>query len=753
MQILFDSSTKVFHLFNDKISYVIKLFHENYVGHLYFGKRLSSFNSDLAFMETEREGAPQPDGHENPRLFSLDTLPQEYGVYGSGDYRIPAVQVRLGNGTSVLDFRYVEHSIQNGKVELDNLPSSYVENENDAMTLCLTLREVAGDLELKLYYTIFKDLPIITRHSVLTNIGSTDIFVNKLASICLDLLECNYERIHLYGAHAKERQIERLPLSHGIDTIASSRGATSHQHQNFLALVRPDTTEFNGEAIAATLVWSGNFSASTEVSSFENLRLVMGINEFDFNYCLEPNKSFTSPEGVLLYTDRGLNDMSHNLHKFVQQHIVRGAWQNKLRPVLVNSWEAAYFNFNEETILRFAKDAAKLGAELIVLDDGWFGKRDNDTSSLGDWTTIYKKKLPNGLKGLADKVHDLGVKFGVWIEPEMVSPDSELFRAHPDWILHVPGHKFSQQRNQYVLDLSRQDVRDYIVNAICTTLGSADIDYVKWDMNRNLTEIGSALASAKEQGQIAFRYVIGAYDLAKRITAAFPNVLFESCAGGGRRFDLGMLCYMPQVWTSDNTDAVSRQGIQYGTSLVFPPITMGAHVSAVPNHQVGRTTPLLCRFICAMSGNFGYEMDLGKLSDEDQNSVKEQIALYKKYRETIQKGQFTRLMSPFEGTKNETAWQFIGHNGTEIIAMYFKNQAQPAPHLRRLYLKDLDPNASYVVEEHLTTKTASFNPYYVERVLKGKTLSGSELMYAGITMDRIDADYAAILLVLRKVNA
>lgn len=749
MNIIFDQEQQVFHLYNNKISYIMKLFHDGYLSHLYYGSKLDQINSNVCVYFTEREGAPQPDGLQDARLFSLDTLLQEYPSYGCGDFRIPAIEARLANGTSALDFRYKSHQIIKGKEALDNLPSSHVDNDK-ALTLAIRMQEVAGELELTLYYTIIEDESLILRHSVIKNIGNAPVRLGQLASFCLDFYDCDFERIHLHGAHANERNIQRSKLNVGIDVISSARGASSHQHNPFVALVRPDCTEHNGEVYAASLVWSGNFSAQVEVSSFENTRLVMGINSFDFEYKLDVNESFTSPEAVLVYSNQGLNDMSNTFHHFVREHILPKKWAKTLRPVLVNSWEAAYFNFTQESIVRFAKDAIKLGAELIVLDDGWFGHRDDDTTSLGDWDILNSKKLPNGIKGLCDEIHSLGAKFGLWVEPEMISPDSNLFRNHPDWALAVPNHKRSQQRNQYVLDLSRKDVRDYIVDVICKVLASADIDYVKWDMNRNLTEIGSVLLDSDRQGEVATRYVLGVYDIMHRITSRFPNILFESCAGGGRRFDLGLLCYMPQVWTSDNTDAVCRQAIQYGTSLVYPPITMGSHVSAVPNHQVGRSTPMLTRFICAMSGNFGYEMDLGKLGEAEQAEVKEHIALYKQLRETIQLGKFIRLISPFENTKNETAWSFVSLDTNTVVLMYFKNTSKPAPNLRRVYLKGLDASAKYKVYKHLATKQVAYNDFLKARNLEGEILSGSELMYAGLTMDRIDADYSSVLVVLHK---
>lgn len=752
MSIIFNEQERSFTLSNGRISYVMQLFLEGYLGHLYFGRALKHFNIKRAFYQTEREGAPNPELHADARTFSLDVLPQEYAIYGSGDYRIPALEATLSNGTTTLDLRYKSHEIFAGKKPLQGLPASFVNADSEADTLEITMQEVGGELEVVLSYTIFNDLDVIARSARIKNIGNGNVYLRKAASLSLDFPSTDFDRVSMYGKHAFERNIERAPLGHGIAIDSSTRGATSHQHQNFLALCEHNADEFHGEVYACGLVWSGNFEAATEVSPYGNTRMVMGINGFDFKWELKPGDSFTTPEALLVFTQDGFNGMSQNFHGFVQKHLVRGEHRDALRPVLVNSWEAAYMDFTDDSIVNFAKDAVKLGAELIVLDDGWFGVRDKDNCSLGDWTILNAKKLPNGLKGLADRIHALGSKFGLWVEPEMVSPDSELFRAHPDWALGVPNHVRSQQRNQYVLDLSRQEVRDYVVDAICKVLGSADIDYVKWDMNRNLTDIGSATLPASQQQEVATRFVLGTYDIMERITKAFPHILFESCAGGGRRFDLGMIYYMPQVWTSDNTDEVCRQRIQYGTSYVFPPITMGCHVSACPNHQVGRSTPMLSRFVCAMSGNFGYEMDLGKLSPEEQEEVKGHIALYKELRPTIQKGKFFRLMSPFEGTKNETSWQFVSQDGSEVIFMYFKNECLPQGNIRKVRLTALDPNATYKVTKHLFTPSLAVNAldYLSNYNLEGDVFGGDELMEFGLNMDKVDRDFAAHLLVFKR---
>lgn len=753
MMINFDARQRTFTLDNGSISYIMGLFEDNYLGHLHFGPSFKHFNAKRAFYQTEREGAPQPWDLAAARTFSLDLLPQEYPAPGCGDYRIPALEAVLPSGQDSLDLRYAGHEIFSGRKELPGLPSIRG-GSDDCQTLEITMREAAGELEVVLSFTIYRDFDVIARHARIRNISESVITLNRAASMSIDLPEADYERISMYGRHGYERQLLRTPVHQGIEIASSVRGATSHQHQNFIALVRPHADELQGEAMAFTLVWSGNHECAVERSPYDNTRVVLGINPQGFAWKLNPQEVFVTPEAVMVYSSSGLNRLSQQFHGIIIEHVMPKTHAKKERPVLVNSWEAAWMNFTEESIVKFAQSAVKLGAELIVLDDGWFGCRDKDNCSLGDWTEVSSRKLPNGLKGLADRIHALGAQFGLWVEPEMVSPNSNLFRAHPEWALGTQGHKRSQQREQCVLDLSRQDVRDYVVDSICKVLSSAPIDYVKWDMNRNLTEVGSAAFPKEQQQEISTRYVLGVYDIMGRITKAFPHILFESCAGGGRRFDLGMLCYMPQVWTSDDTDEVLRQRIQYGTSFYAPPVAMGAHVSDVPNHQVGRITPMLSRFLCAASGNFGYEMDLGKLSEQEQEEVKNHIALYKKLRPTLQFGDFYRLVSPFEGDQSECAWNFVSKDGSEVVMMYFRNLCTPHAPIRKVRLAGLKPDALYEVTEHLLPKSVAFDTidYLATDTLKGEVFSGDELMHFGLSMNKVDADFAAYLLVFKRKN-
>ncbi|MGB3721144.1 MAG: alpha-galactosidase, partial [Hyphomicrobiaceae bacterium] len=536
---------------------------------------------------------------------------------------------------------YDSHRIVPGKPKLPGLPATYVERDDEAETLEITMKDPASGLAVVLSYTVFEKWNAIARSARLINNGSTAIEVQRALSMSVDFAHDRYDLLQLSGAWARERYVHRRPLVPGLQAVESRRGSSSHVQNPFVALLERGADEDHGGVYGVSLVYSGNFTAGVEVDQFHSPRLFIGINPFDFGWRLEPGESFQTPEAVLVFSAEGLGGMSRKYHDLYRSRLCRGTFRDKTRPILVNNWEATYFNFDADKIEAIARAGKELGIELFVLDDGWFGKRDSDNSSLGDWF-VDRRKLPNGLEDLVQRVRNLDMQFGLWFEPEMVSPDSELYRAHPDWCLHIEGRRRTEARQQLILDLSREDVQDYIVKTISGILSSAPITYVKWDMNRNMTEIGSAKLPPERQRETAHRYMLGLYSVLDRITSAFPHVLFESCSGGGGRFDPGMLYYMPQTWTSDNTDAISRLKIQYGTSIVYPVSAMGAHVSAVPNHQVGRVTPLETRGHVALSGNFGYELDLTKFTEEEKEIVKAQIALYKEIRHLVQFGDFYR---------------------------------------------------------------------------------------------------------------
>ena len=745
----FDKATGVFHLHNDKVSYVLQVVRDRYLLHRYWGRPLKKFRDTAPMQSIDRAFSPQPAAYPNERTFSLDVLPQEYPAYGHGDYRLPAYEVRLANGTTVTELFYDHYEVMAGKPKLKGLPAVYAE-ENEAETLHIHLKDSQGKLAVELLYTLLNDSAMLTRSAKISNCGKEALDLTGAASFALDFADHDFDRLSLYGGHAAERSLERVPLMRGVQETGSRRGASSHQQSPFLALARKDAGETRGEVYGFSLIWSGEASFVTEVEQFGTTRVIGGINPFEFKWHLGAGESFQTPEAMLVYSDKGLNGMSQVFHQTVREHIVRGKYQHELRPILVNNWEATYFDFDEEKIDNLAQSAADLGLELLVLDDGWFGKRNDDNSSLGDWF-VNTDKLKQGLKGVSASAHKRGLKFGLWFEPEMISEDSELFRAHPDWILHVPDYKNSYSRHQLVLDLSRPEVCDYIVKSVGDVLSSAEIDYVKWDFNRHLSEAFSAALPAEQQGETKTRFVLGLYDVLERLTAQFPQVLFESCSGGGGRFDAGMLYYMPQTWTSDNTDAICRLAIQSGTSLVFPPITMGAHVSVTPNHQVGRVTSLQTRTLCAFGGDFGYELDITRMSAAEKEQVKKHVALYKKLRPTLQLGKFYRLLTPFSGTKNETAWQFVSEDGKEVVVLYFKTLAEPATPIRKLQLTALDADAEYEVTDYLPAQRTSMD-FGGEKSLdmKGQVFYGDELMYNGLGVEKIDTDFAAYMWVLTK---
>lgn len=747
--ITYNESTGIFHLRSNSVSYVLQLVRGKYLLHRYWGRAIREFGDSRPFQEIDRAFSPQPAAYENERTFSLDVLPQEYPSYGHGDFRLPACEVRLANGTTVTELAYEGYEIRKGKPELSGLPASFAA-EDEAETLIIRLKDTNQALAVELQYSIFADQPVIARSARIINCGKQAFDLLNAASFALDFADHDFERLNLWGGHAAERNLERVPLMRGIQENASRRGASSHQQSPFLALVRPETTETSGDAYGFSLVWSGEFSFKTEVEQFGTTRVTGGINDFEFRWHLEAGESFQTPEALLAYSSGGLNGMSQAFHHIVREHIVRGEHRHALRPILVNNWEATYFDFDEEKMDKLAECAADLGLEMLVLDDGWFGKRNDDNSSLGDWV-VNTQKLKKGLAGVAESAHSRGLKFGLWFEPEMISKDSALYRAHPDWSLQVPDYASSFGRHQLVLDLTRQEVQDYIVDSVSKVLSSAPIDYVKWDFNRHLTEAFSLALPPERQGETKTRFVLGLYRILERLTQGFPQVLFESCSGGGGRFDAGMLYYMPQTWTSDNTDAVCRLSIQSGTSLVFPPVTMGAHVSVVPNHQVGRVTSLQMRTICAMAGDFGYELDITRMSEEEKAQVREHVALYKKLRPTLQYGSFYRLLTPFAGTKNETAWEFVSEDSRQVVLMYFKTLAEPACPIRLLHLAALDADEKYKLVKYLPAQRTSMDfGGEAHLTLEGQSFYGDELMYSGLAVEKIDTDFAAYLWVFEK---
>ena len=711
MGITYNQELRRFHLQSRDSSYIFDIFKEGRLAHVYWGKKIHDITRKEAFCYINRPACPNPELED--KSYSLTTIPQEYPEYGHTDFRIPAFQVTFKGGTRVADPRYRGHRIFQGKTPLEGLPASYAGDGARVESLEVELFDPHSQLVIILSYSVFEELDVITRSVKFVNEGRQNITLNRILSVAIDFPDCEYDMLHLSGAWANETNIIRRPLAFGIQSVDSKRGISSPHHNPFVALVERCTNENAGRVYAFSFVYSGNFLAEIEVDTYSTTRLCMGINPFDFAWQLAPQQSFQSPEAIMVFADQGLNQMSQRFHRFIRDHVTRGKFQHADRPVLVNNWEGTYFNFTEEKLLDIARVGKEVGLELFVLDDGWFGKRDDDRSGLGDWF-VNRKKLPNGLDGLAEKINALGLQFGLWVEPEMVSVDSDLYRQHPDWCIHIAGRIRSEGRNQLVLDLSRQEVCDWLIATLTDLFSSANISYIKWDMNRYMTDIGSSGRAPEQQAETMHRYMLGLYRVLETLTSRFPDILFEGCSSGGGRFDPGMLYYMPQTWTSDNSDAFCRLKIQYGTSLVYPLSAIGAHVSAVPNHQVQRVTPLKFRGDVAMAGNFGYELDLTKISDREKQHIAQQIARYKILRHLIQHGSFYRLLSPFEGT--DTAWMVVNDERTEAIAFYYHGLKEPNGRLKRFQLTGLDQERQY---QNLDTLEITF---------------GSELMHFGVDL-------------------
>lgn len=712
MGIKFHQASKEFHLYNEQISYIFCIMKNGQLGQLYYGKRLKDRESFGHMLELGRKDMA-PCAFEGDRTFSLEYLRQEYPTYGSGDMRYPAYEIFQEDGSRITDFVYQGHRIFKGKSKLSGLPATYVEDEDEAETLEVTLHDEVIHTDLVLSYTIYRDWPVICRNASFCNHGDRKLVLGPAMSLSLDLPDKDYEMVDLTGAWARERYVRVHKLHEGAQEIYSMRGHSSHQFNPFLALKRPSADEFQGEVYGFSLVYSGNFLGKVNVDTFGVTRVLLGIHPEGFAWNLRKEERFQTPEAVMVYSRDGLNGMSQVYHRLFRTRLARGAFRDSVRPVLVNNWEATFMNFDEEKILGIARTAADLGVELMVLDDGWFGKRDDDTSSLGDWYPDLKK-LPHGIKGLAEKVEALGMKFGLWIEPEMVNKDSKLYEEHPDWLLGVPYRNQCHGRNQYVLDFTKPEVVTWIGDRISAILKEAPVSYIKWDMNRSISEAFSGGRDAEFQGEIFHRQILGVYALYERLTREFPHILFESCASGGARFDPGMLYYAPQTWTSDNTDAVERLRIQYGTSYVYPLSSMGCHVSEAPNQQTFRNTSLKTRGETAYFGVFGYELDLNTLTEEEKEEVKEQVAFVKKYRKLMMEGTFYRLLNPFEG--DEAAWMVVSEDKTQALAGYYRQRQPSNGPYRRLYLKGLDAGKTYRVDD------------------RSQEFFGDELMEAGLVI-------------------
>ena len=706
MPITFDEKRKIFKLDTLDSTYAIGI-REGYLIHLYYGKKIPDDNLlDLPFRGYFATISPK-NVHVDDYKFSLDVQPMEYSCNGSGDYRLAALSIKDSMGRTTTDIRYLDHKIYDGKPKLKGLPATYCNDDSEAQTLeIITIDKFTG-AKVTLYYTAFANYSVVTESVKVENTGKETFEIEKVASCCVNFPSMDYNMINLSGVWSRERRVITRHLAHGIQSVASKRGSSSHNHNPFVALVDDKGGEDFGDAFGFNLVYSGNFSADIETDYLDCTRLVMGINPIDFTWVVEPGDEFQSPEVVMVYSDSGMGKMSRTFHDFYNNNLIRGEWKNKKRPLLINSWEGSGFDFDQETLVRYAKEAKKLGIELLVMDDGWFGHRDSDNSSLGDWF-VNESKLKGGLTKLIERVNAEGVQFGIWYEPEMISEDSELYKAHPDWCVHVEGREQSPARQQYVIDMTRQDVRDCIFNQMYDVLSKNNIAYLKWDYNRAITEPASVMLDARHSKEFFHRFILGTYELMDRITSAFPHILFESCAGGGGRFDAGMLYYMPQAWASDNTDPIERLTIQFGTTMCYPASSMGAHVSACDR------TGIETKAAVAMAGTFGYELDPKEMSEEDKEKVKEQVKNYHRYYNVIHFGDLYRIIAPTDD-EFKCAWEYVAKDKSEaLLTVVIKNRA---PHdFLLIKMKGLDPEKMYRDETD------------------GEIYSGALLMNAGINL-------------------
>lgn len=693
MSVTFNEEKKIFRLDTEKSTYVMGVSPEGFLGHIYYGDRLF-MEADNYLLRME-EPPYTPSVNKREKSAFLDFFPMEYPTGGIGDYRESCLNIRNAAGNMGCELHYTGHEIYKGKKGLKGLPASFA-TEDEAETLEITLKDADLDLEVVLSYTAFEKENVITRSVRVQNQGKEDLRIEKILSACLDMDNENFSMLSLHGTWARERHIQTGELHYGKQVISSARGESSHQEHPFIALVTNGTEQENGKVYAMHFVYSGNFMAETELCQFDNLRMTMGINPEKFSWLLTPGEEFQAPEVVIVYSGNGLGAMTRSYHDFYRNHLIRSKFKYEKRPILINNWEATYFDFNTDKLLDIAREAKKCGIEMLVMDDGWFGKRNSDNCSLGDWK-VNEEKITGGLKHLVDEVNKIGLQFGIWFEPEMISPDSDLYRAHPDWAIQIQGREATQSRNQYVLDFSRPEVRDYAYECVASVLRSANIAYVKWDMNRQLSDLGSSYLPKERQQELFHRYVLGVYELQERLVTEFPDLLLENCSGGGARFDPGMLYYSPQIWCSDNTDAVERLMIQEGSALIYPLSVIGAHVSDCPNHSVGRVTPFETRGHVALAGTFGYELDITKIPEEDRALIPEQTATYNKYRHLIQQGEYYRIASYRENHKYD-CWALSSQDKKEVLVTYVQVLGVPNSHSRKVFLRGFDPKVTYRLE-------------------------------------------------------
>ena len=710
MGIVYSKSDRTFTIQTKNTTYQMQVDPYGFLLHLYYGKKTDGSCMDYLLTYYDRGFSGNPFDAGDDRTYSMDALPQEYPSYGTGDYRSTALIIENADGSTACDLRYRSHHIFNGKYKIPGLPAVYAD-ETESQTLEIVMEDAVTGVEVTLQYGVLPDYDVITRSEKIVYRGEGKICIRKAQSACLDFVQGKYDLLTFYGRHAMERTMQREPVTHGSHVIGSVRGTSSHQYNPMMILADEHTTDQYGNCYAMSFVYSGNFKGETLKDQFGQTRALMGLQDEMFSYPLAEGEIFYTPEVLLTFSGSGMNLLSQNLHRCIRQHICRGKYKESVRPVLVNSWEAAYFDFDGDTLYELAKEAKNAGIDMLVLDDGWFGKRDDDNSGLGDWF-VNEKKLGGTLGDLIKKINDLGVKFGIWVEPEMISEDSNLYREHPDWALTIPGRNPVHARNQLVLDFSRKEVVDHIFDQICKVLDQGNIEYVKWDMNRSLMDVFSR--GTEDQGRVMYDYVLGLYDFLERIVTRYPDLLIEGCSGGGGRFDAGMMYYTPQIWCSDNTDALDRLQIQYGTSFGYPVSAVGSHVSAVPNHQTGRITSLHTRGVVAMAGTFGYELNLGKLSEEEKQEIRLQVEEYRKFAPLIQTGLYYRLSDP--AREEYAAWAFVSEDQKEVLLNVVLQEIHGNMTVNYVKLQGLKCSAIY-----RDTET-------------GKIYNGAALMEAGIPM-------------------
>ena len=731
---------KAFKIDTAETSYVLGIVDDRYLGHLYYGKKIES--DDISYLFRTKQMPYLPSNNARDKVMFMDSFFFEYPTHGVGDFRKDALRIKTVDGYSALELLFDHYEIIEGKPELVGLPATFASLEGRAYTLAITLKDEIAKVKVMLLYSIFEDSDALMRSTKITYYGEDALYIERAYSMSIEFENESYDLLTLNGAWGRERYMQRQPIGFGYQGVSSLRGTSSHQHHPFIGVLSKDATLDEGEVLGLNFVYSGNFSAEAVRSQFDSVRILMGINDEEFCWKLNSGEAFQTPEVVMVYSDKGLGKMTRTYHDLYRNHLIRSVYKDTVRPILINNWEATYFDFDTDKLISIAKEASKQGIEMLVMDDGWFGERNDDNKSLGDWN-VNENKIKGGLKYLVDEVNKTGLKFGIWFEPEMVCPDSELYRKHPDWAIEIPGRKPSLSRNQLILDITRKEVRDYIVKSVCDILHSANIEYVKWDMNRAMCDMNSLSLEIERKGELAHRYALAVYEMQDRVLNEFPNLLLENCSSGGGRFDPGMLYYSPQIWCSDDTDAVERLAIQEGTALLYPLSTMGAHVSDCPNHTVGRVVPFETRGYVALAGTFGYELDITRISEAERKMIPNQCKMYHKYRDLITKGDYYRIASYAENNKFD-AYITVSKGKSEALLTYIRILNSPNYHERILKIKGLDPKKKYKIYR-FNIETGE-EEKYLENEMTAESYTGNVLMNAGLLIENLWGDFQGFLL-------